>query len=201
MTDPYQILGVSRDATDDEIKKAYRDLARKYHPDNYIDNPLADLAQEKMKSINEAYDRINKEREGGGGTRSGGYSDARGSTDTGRRDGGYSSSPEFSAIRRLISERQYAQAESLLDTMANHSAEWNFLKGSLCFAKGWYDEARRYYQTACSMDPSNYEYRTALFRMQSMNTTFGRSVMREDECCDICSTLICLNCLCGGFRC
>ena len=57
MNDPYQILGVSENASDEEIKKAYRDLARKYHPDNYHDNPLADLAQEKMKEINAAYEK------------------------------------------------------------------------------------------------------------------------------------------------
>ena len=58
MNDPYQILGVSENASDEEIKKAYRELARKYHPDNYHDNPLADLAQEKMKEINAAYEQI-----------------------------------------------------------------------------------------------------------------------------------------------
>ncbi|MFA6948143.1 MAG: DnaJ domain-containing protein, partial [Eubacteriales bacterium] len=65
MTDPYKVLGVSPDATDDEVKKAYRDLARKYHPDTYVNNPLADLAQEKMKEINEAYDEIQKMRASG----------------------------------------------------------------------------------------------------------------------------------------
>ena len=66
MNDPYATLGVSRTASDEEIKKAYRDLARKYHPDNYVNNPLADLAQEKMKEINEAYDAIEKQRANGG---------------------------------------------------------------------------------------------------------------------------------------
>ena len=70
MTDPYQVLGVKPDASDDEVKRAYRELARKYHPDNYQNNPLADLAEEKMKEINEAYDAITRMRGGGS---SGGY--------------------------------------------------------------------------------------------------------------------------------
>ena len=66
MTDPYKVLGVSPHATDDEVKDAYRRLARKYHPDNYVNNPLSDLATEKMKEINEAYDEIQRQRKGGG---------------------------------------------------------------------------------------------------------------------------------------
>ena len=62
MNDPYKVLNVSPSASDEEVKKAYRDLARKYHPDNYHDNPLADLAQEKMKEINEAYETVQSQR-------------------------------------------------------------------------------------------------------------------------------------------
>ena len=72
MSDPYSVLGVKPDASDDAIKRAYRELARKYHPDNYQNNPLADLAEEKMKEINQAYDTITKMRSGGGSA-SGGY--------------------------------------------------------------------------------------------------------------------------------
>ena len=65
MKDPYEVLGVSRNATDDEIKSAYRKLAKKYHPDNYNNSPLADVAEEKMKEINEAYDTINNQKKSG----------------------------------------------------------------------------------------------------------------------------------------
>ena len=62
---PYDVLGVSPSASDDEIKKAYRDLTRKYHPDANVDNPLADLAEEKFKEVQEAYDTIMHERSSG----------------------------------------------------------------------------------------------------------------------------------------
>ena len=61
MTDPYQILGVSRDASDDEIKKAYRTLSRKYHPDANINNPNKDQAEAKFKEVQQAYQQIMKE--------------------------------------------------------------------------------------------------------------------------------------------
>ena len=66
MSDPYSVLGISPEASDEEVKRVYRDLARKYHPDNYQNNPLADLAEEKMKEINEAYAAITRSRSGGG---------------------------------------------------------------------------------------------------------------------------------------
>ena len=72
ISDPYKILGISPNASNDEVKKAYRELSRKYHPDSYVNNPLSDLAEEKFKEVQEAYKQIMDEREHGfsGGFRS-----------------------------------------------------------------------------------------------------------------------------------
>lgn len=159
MTDPYDVLNVPNTASDDEIKKAYRELARKYHPDNYHDNPLADLAQEKMKEINAAYDAIQRERSGRGRA-SGGYqyqSQTHGSAQ--QRTAG---SVVFYQVRMAINRNDLGLAEQLLGRAEDHNGEWNYLMGTICYRRGWVDEARSYYQTACQMEPGNPEYRQAL---------------------------------------
>ena len=154
MRDPYQVLGISSTATDDEVKKAYRNLARKYHPDNYHDNPLADLAQERMKEINEAYEEIQAQRKRGtsgsgyGAGASTGYNAGYG-TGYGAGYGAYQSyTGPYQRVRAAIQQGNLNLAEELLNAMKDHDAEWNFLKGVLCTRRGWMDEAKRYYQTA-----------------------------------------------------
>jgi len=167
MNDPYQVLGISESATDEEVKRAYRELARKYHPDNYHDNPLADLAQEKMKEINAAYEEINKRRSGGGRS---GYSSASSGYGGGwqRQYGaGGASSSVLQQVRAAIQMGDLARAEALLNNTGDHNAEWNFLKGAVCYRRGWMDEAERYYETACQMDPGNLEYRRTLELMRN----------------------------------
>ncbi|MBE6936124.1 MAG: tetratricopeptide repeat protein [Ruminococcaceae bacterium] len=195
--DPYKVLGVSPSASDDEVKKAYRELARKYHPDNYVNNPLADLAQEKMKEINEAYDTITKQRASGGS--SGGYQSY---SSAGRSYGGSQSaasgSPAFARARQLIMAGNLDAAEQELSRVSDHGAEWHFLMGSIYLRRGWYDEARRYFQNACSMDPNNMEYRMAL---QNMNNTTAyyqqnRGMANGGGFCDICSSLLVADCCC-----
>ena len=192
MKDPYEILGVSRTASDEEIKTAYRNLARKYHPDKYSDNPLSDLAQEKMQEINEAYDTIVKERRAGagnGGQQSGGYG------------GGYQSytggTGRFADVRRLLSQNRYMDAEVLLDGIpaASRDAEWHYLKGIVLYRKGWLDEAFNHVQQACRMDPYNAEYRAQLNRMSGQRGYAGRSA--ENEMCDCCCSMMAVNCLCN----
>ena len=210
MNDPYQILGVSENASDEEIKKAYRELARKYHPDNYHDNPLADLAQEKMKEINAAYEQITKERASGKrGSGSGGASyGASGYGGYGGYQGygGYGGSPRYSGQSSVLQQARIAintgnisRAEALLANYSDHNAEWNFLKGAVCYRRGWLDEAMQNYNLAVQMEPGNLEYRQALAMMQQGGQAYrpygGGAVVDGMDCC---TTMLCMNCLCGG---
>ena len=191
MKDPYKVLGVAREASDEEIKKAYRELARKYHPDNYVDNPLADLVEEKMKEINEAYDQIQKERASGGSSSSG--------SGQGYSSGSYS---DYTQVRELINNRRYSDAELILDAVSasNRNAEWNFLKGCVLIQRGWYYDAQKYLETACYLDPTNSEYRSALERIRQNTASYGGGYRTATgggaSACDICSSLICADCLC-----
>ena len=193
--DPYAVLGVSPNATDDEIKSAYRALARKYHPDNYQNNPLADLAQEKMQEINDAYDAIIKMRKGTSSGNSAGNS-------AGGYGGSYQGSGRYADVRLMIQQNRLADAEMLLDGVQGNArdAEWFFLKGSVLYKKGWLEEATRHFETACRMDPGNMEYRQALNRMQYNRQTGGYRTGGDigEGCsgCDVCSSLLCADCCC-----
>jgi curved DNA-binding protein CbpA len=191
MNDPYSVLGVSPGASEEEVKKAYRELARKYHPDNYHDNPLADLAQEKMKEVNEAYDAITKGGASGGKTYSPGGSSSGGSA-------------ELAPVRAAIKSGELARAEQLLAAAAARNAEWHFLMGSVYYRKGWLDEARRYFQTAAGMEPNNAEYAQALQYMARGGAAYrpyGYDAPAAGGCdaCDICTAMMCANmcCRCG----
>jgi DnaJ-class molecular chaperone with C-terminal Zn finger domain len=213
MKDPYEVLGVSRPATDSEIKTAYRELVKKYHPDNYSNNPLADLASEKMKEINEAYDAITRARSGQSGYQSGNSQGTyQGAYQSGYQSGYQSygsyrdsnSSGSYAQVRSYINANQLDAAESLLNTAANRDAEWYYLKGSIAYRRGWLDEARQNYQAACAMMPGNYEYQNALRTVQGGYTPYRQSNYQGsgmDTACDICNALLCLNCLCGGGGC
>ena len=191
MNDPYKVLGVRPDATDDEVKAAYRELAKKYHPDNYGDNPLSDLAQEKMQEINEAYDAIIRMRRQGGSAGSTAYGNA-GYT-------GQNGDSRYADIRNLIRLGRTIDAETLLDGIPApaRDAEWYFLKGSVLYKKGWLDNAYSHFSTAARMEPSNFEYREALNRMEQQRRTGGYRMNPDMGVgCNVCSNLLCADCCC-----
>ena len=186
--DPYEVLGVSPSATDDEVKSAYRALARKYHPDHYANNPLSDLAEEKMQEINDAYDAIVRMRKNGGNrTSTGGHT-------------AYGANSRHADIRQMIQQNRIADAEMLLDGIPGHArdAEWFFLKGSVLYKKGWLEEAFSHIQTACRMDPANMEYRQALNQMSHYRQTGGFRTRGGQgmDTCDVCTALWCTDCCC-----
>ena len=199
MNDPYSVLGVDPNASDEQVKKAYRDLARKYHPDNYQNNPLADLAEEKMKEINEAYDTITKSRAGGGqstygpgayqqNTYTGGYQ---------QRQSSYQSGGSlYAQVRQAINQGNLRLADQLLRTAPSQDAEWHFLTGYVAFQKGWLDEATQHFRVACSMNPGNAEYRQALSMMQQGGAGYHPSGYGYNSgCgCDPCTTCMCISC-------
>lgn len=199
MSNPYEVLGISPSATDDEVKTAYRSMAKKYHPDNYADSPLADVAEQKMKEVNEAYDAILDMRKNSNT----GYS--QGSNQANYGYSGYNGN--YRQVRVFIQNNQLAEAQQMLDSVdiSSRDAEWYFLQGMIFNRKGWNEQAFTSLQTACNMDPNNVEYRTALNRVSNQRMygagPYGNTNMAGCSCCDICAGMMCADCLCDCMRC
>lgn len=196
MKDPYEVLGVPKGASQDEIKKAYRELARKYHPDHYAGNPLADLAEEKMKEINEAYAVLTKDGGAGASSASGSYGSAGYS-------GASGGSAEFAEVRRRIQAGDLDGAERTLDGIGGRTAQWYYLRGVIAQRRGWMDEAAQNFRIAVQMEPGNPEYAAALNRTGTGAYTYRQQEYGgtdDNELCNLCGSMLCLNCLCNSCR-
>lgn len=201
--DPYKILGVSPSATNDDIKRAYRELSRKYHPDSYVDNPLAGLAEEKFKEVQEAYDQIMKDREHG-------YSSSYGTTGGQSSYNSYSSNDnmELNAVANYINSGYYREALNALSGIANRSARWYYFSAIANSGIGNNIEAMNHAKTAYNMEPNNREYANLLNQLQWGNRSYqtrGQGYGRSNyDSCDLCCDLWCADTLCecmGGDLC
>lgn len=199
---PYEVLGVTESATDAQIKAAYRELAKKYHPDNYAQSPLADLAEEKMKQINEAYDKICEMRKNPSSSSNRTYSSYANSTNT------YYTNTSYPDVRRLIKEGRLDDAMQILNGVNNRNAEWYYLMGMIFSRKGYTEQAYSYFQTACRMEPNNAEYQSALNNANNRRNynPHGYNTTNTMGCsmCDVCTGILCMNCCCdclGGNGC
>lgn len=209
---PYKVLGVSENASDAQIRSAYLELVKKYHPDKYQDNPLKELAGEKLKEINEAYAMITKQRQQNGS--SGGYSGASshayssgssysGSSSYGAYSGEYAA--EFARVRELLNSSATSQARAVLNAIPHRNAEWNYLYGITLFRSGEYSAARNYLETAVKLDPNNPEYRNAYRTTFSRGARNYHTYTRDNAGSEgygrgcgsnMCTTLICADCCC-----
>lgn len=202
VNNPYEVLGVPRNASNDEIKKAYRQLCKKYHPDSYVDNPLADLAEEKFKEVQAAYDQIMKEREQGGysyNTSGQGYSTSSGQS---------KETVELQAARNYINARRFREALNVLDGIPNRSAMWYYYSAIANMGIGNNLVAVDHAKQAAAMEPNNPEYVNFANQMQFrgqhyQNTGYGygrQSFGTGNLCCD----LWCMDTMCecmGGDLC
>lgn len=219
MTDPYEVLGVSRGASQEEIKKAYRELAKKYHPDKHPDSPMREIANEKMKQINEAYDAIfsgNANAYQGGNTYTGGNYYTGGYSNPNNGYGNYNANSGYDAqyVSRLIDGGRVNDAEYILSQVGvpYRDAQWYYLMGRVCYGRGWYDKASSYFSTAHNMDPNNPTYaqtyqtvndsQTGGFRQSKRRSSDGEDCCDCCDCCDTgncCCDLLCLDSICECF--
>lgn len=190
---PYEVLGVSEDADEETIKKAYKELVKKYHPDKYVNNPLADLAAEKMKEINKAYDMITK--------KTGTYDAGSSGNSSYGGGGGYGSyqnvKPTFELVRTLLNMRQPMKAQAVLQQLPK-TAEWYYLSGLANIQRGWYTQGIEQISQAVKMDPSNTEYTATLNNIKNRSTSYrnGGGVYNTGvDCCPL--PCLCLPCCCG----
>jgi len=190
MNNPYEVLSVREGASQEEIKAAYREKVKKYHPDKYQNNPLADLAEEKLREVNEAHDYLTKNVSNGGRSSYNGGGSNKGSA------------PEFAQIRRDLDAGNLPAAEAGLSRMQVKNAEWIFLNGMLSYKKGWYDEAMANLQQAVNMEPNNVEYRRALNTIMNSGGGYRQAAAgrgyrsNEDLMCQACQCYLCADCCC-----
>lgn len=191
MNNPYKILGLPDGASKEEIRIAYKKLVKKYHPDQYANNPLSDLAEEKLKEINEAYHSLIKENKGSYNSRT--------KENWGNRQN--NSGSVFMQVRNLITRGNIVEGERLLEQVSERNAEWHFLKGLILLRKGWNDQAYNYINKAVQMDPNNPEYQSVLNNMSNRSKTYrdhghSRGYRSYGSACEVCECLICSDCCC-----
>lgn len=197
IANPYNVLEVSPNATNDEIKKAYRELSRKYHPDSYMNNPLSELAEEKFKEVQEAYEQIMKERENGSYASSNSY----GSSYNSEED-----NSQMAAIYNYLNAKHYKEALNVLSGVTNRTARWYYYSGVANAGVGNNMIALDHARQAVNMEPNNREYINFLNQFEWQNSRYQntRSTMggygTGNLCCDLWCADSCCECM-GGDLC
>lgn len=196
MRDPYEVLGVRRDASDDEIKKAYRAASRKYHPDANIDNPKE--AEDRFKEVQQAYKAIVEERSGG--------QSYRGQRQGTRAESREEDSSHLRAAANYINAGYYREAIRILNEMQERNAQWYYFSALANAGIGNAVLAKQYIDRAVAMEPGNPNYRFCKMQMESGGTWYQSRQqsygMPDLDPANICFRLCLINalcnCCCGG---
>lgn len=210
IADPYSVLGITPSASNDEVKRAYRELSRKYHPDSYVNNPLSELAEEKFKEIQEAYKQIMDERERGyNSSYSGGqsYQDT-GSSSQGYGQSYYEESPEMREIYSMLMMRRFREGLNSLSRINDRGARWHYYNAIAYSGLGNVITAMSHAKQAVAMEPSNPEYSQFLNQLQNSTRNYqsrgGGMSGSDSDACDMCCKLWMTDKLCectGGDLC
>jgi molecular chaperone DnaJ len=201
MTDPYKILGITQNATDDEVKKAYRNMCRKYHPDK---NPGNEAAEEMFKIVQESYEAIMDQRKNGG-TYTGSYGGYAGTgTQTGSSESTY-----YQAAANYINNRHFSEAMKVLMQIRERNAQWYYLSALANAGLGNNYVAQEQARTAAAMEPGNMYYASLVnrlsggaYRYDNMQQPYGSNMYYGDNfCLKLCALNICINACCDGDCC
>lgn len=210
--DPYRVLGVSTNATEEEIKKAYKALSRKFHPDANINNPNKEAAEEKFKEIQAAYQQIMKERTEGYGYRQSagyGYGQATGyGSGYGGQNTGYEEEPRLRAAGNYLRNGYYREARNTLDSMSEQekNARWYYYSAVANSGLGNNVAALEHAKRAAVLEPNNYEYRNLVYRLESGGSWYEQRQAAygypysggNNLCLRLCLANLICNLCCGG---
>ena len=191
--DPYEILGISRNASEQEIKKAYRKLSRQYHPDANVGNPNAAAYEEKFKQIQQAYQTIMDQRQGG--SQSSGYGGFRQSRSTSDQN-----DLHLQAAVNFIQNRRFQEAIRVLEDIQPRTAQWYYVSAVAHSGAGNNATAIQYARTAAQMEPTNPEYQNLVrqlefsgYSYQQMQQPYMGGGFDDSGCVRCCAANILLN--------
>ncbi len=218
--DPYKVLGVSYNASEEEIKKAYRSLSRKYHPDANVGNPNQKEYEEKFKEVQQAYNMIMDQRQGKTQARQGfggqGFGDDfwgfGGHGFEGQGFGGQQQSETkdeqyLRSAVNYISNGYYREGLNVLEQVQDRRGQWYYYSAIANYKVGNNAIALDHARTACAFEPDNFRYASLLSQLQGGETRYQQrsaqyggnpSMAGTNYCGQLCGTCLMMNLCCGG---